>query len=195
MCIAIYDVCDNIDHCDDKSDETHCESITNKESLSANEKGKQLYDLHKSKENIKANALKEKDDVETKIENVLKKPEKDSSEFNSEDIEKLKLLKQQSLIIDHLKELEDEFVKSNTNRNKYNPIKDLKSFIDEEEKYERKGYKDPFSDLLINSLDNDASEDSELNFKKNLSPKKPKDLYKTTPKPKINFHGILLFYF
>jgi len=197
MCIAIYDVCDNIDHCDDKSDETHCESITNKDSLSANEKGKQLHDLHKAKENAKnkdAQVSKEKDDAEPKAESTLKQTDKDSSELSVEDIEKLKLLKQQALIIDHLKELEAEYT-NNKNVNK-NSLSDLKSFIKEEEKYESKDNKDdrynPFNDLLKDD-ENDKIADSRYDFKNNFTPRKqkPKDLYKTTPKPKINFHGIL----
>jgi len=197
MCIAIYDVCDNIDHCDDKSDETHCESITNKDSLSANEKGKQLHDLHKAKENAKnkdAQVSKEKDEAEPKAESTLKQTDKDSSDLSVEDIEKLKLLKQQAIIIDHLKELEAEYT-NNKNVNK-NSLSDLKSFIKEEEKYESKDNKDdrynPFNDLLKDD-ENDKIADSRFDFKNYFTPRKqkPKDLYKTTPKPKINFHGIL----
>ena len=157
-------------------------SISNKENLSAHEKGKQLYDLHATKEKLKDKTPTA--GVDAPELNEAKEPNRDFSDINADDIEKLKLLKQQNLIIEHLKELEAEF----SENKKFNSInKDEQNERKASQRYKNKlGQVDEYNtlnDLIKAELDDD------VNFKK-VSPKKPKDLYKTTPKTKINFHGI-----
>lgn len=194
-CIAIYDVCDNIDHCDDKSDELNCpnspivvkpKTTTNKAVIiNENKPVKSKDEPQKSKNK----PFKQSDDVFDDLPSKSRLEDEEASEIDAllntkqqldaasdygDELDQLKLIKQQNLIIEHLKELEEADLrqKSQNNKNKYNNknYNNLDDIFDDQ------------TDLF----------DSKINWSKKPATTSTKSTTKTKLKP--IFHGIKFLY-
>lgn len=103
-CIPIYDVCDSIDHCDDKSDELNCTYNENN-----NNNNKEVKASSKSiASTTKQTQLKSKDNDQSSPTEPEENEINDFLNYYVEKEDEMKLLKQQNQIIEHLKQLEDK---------------------------------------------------------------------------------------
>lgn len=151
-CIAIYDVCDSINHCADKSDEANCNKT-----VEAPPKQASMY-------NSKTDEPKVKPVTDNDLDDYLQSDDLDSVNYESE------LAKQQSSIIKHLKELEQQKTQEKLNKKKVVYETD-KNFLD--------SFMKPSIDYSDHSL---------INTYKKI--KSPTPIPATKSSTKFIFHGI-----
>lgn len=123
-CIPIYDVCDGIDHCLDKSDELNCPSGSSSPVSTLNSfTSKPSGGSNKINNNNKQNS-----NIDDLSDLLLPNTDDVSSDYDEYET---KLLKQQDSIIKHLKELEEaNLLERQRNKPQEERFKTPKGYLD-----------------------------------------------------------------
>jgi hypothetical protein len=171
-CIPIYDVCDSIEHCDDKSDELNCTRTDEAVAVAVSASTlKQTTTTKRIKQVPKLTGKQKPSEDDQGLGTDEEELSKDYAENDAEDDDyDLRLLKQQNEIIEHLKQLEAE---------KKVDFKTPKGFLDS---------------FFKSELDNQPKYQSSSTSRSRTTKAKTKTTTswrtaKSSKKIKINFHG------